>query len=172
MDTATRAIEISSSVYIGITIVIAAVISIAVSIWVIVLSVRIVIHNATRKNGRCIEHMPRTVDISPVKRTDIPYTVIVIPKIVVKDPHSANTHDAPVGITYFYITCLDNTAIVVVIDRYILYLYHSSVIVVLNISVVVVASIIGYIHIGRVYIYIHSSLIAYVDEIELTIGKY
>jgi hypothetical protein len=118
--------------------------------------------------------MPWSVNISWRPKVNIPGTVGESSVIVVEYPQASHAHDTPVVITDLCVPCLDNTAVVVVIDRDIFDLDHSSVVVVLYVRIVVVTRVKIKVYIvgTDVHIYISSAISTEVNKVELTIREY
>src|SRR5680860_97728 len=85
--------------------------------------------------------MERSVNVMSVINVDIPGMMIVESPTVVIHVHIAHTvYPIPV-IADINITDLGDTTVIIVIYRYIFYLYHSTIIVVLGIGAIIVTGV-------------------------------
>lgn len=87
--------------------------------------------------------MEGSVGIIPVVSINVPSMVIIQSPTVIMYIHTTDPANATVVIADVNITNLVHTAIIVVIDAYILYLNYSTVIIILCIRTVVVSRVEG-----------------------------
>ncbi|CAZ98203.1 Putative membrane protein [Zobellia galactanivorans] len=63
--------------------------------------------------------------------------------MVVIDAHASQSTDASVVITYVNITYLGNTSVIIVINRYVLYLNYRTVIIILGVRAIIITRVKG-----------------------------
>jgi hypothetical protein len=107
----------------------------------------------------------RSVYIVSVVNIDVSCMVIIESVMVVINIHTTHSENPIVPITYINITNLGHTTIVVIINRYVLYLDNGTIIIVLGIRTIIITGIHGYSIITSGYIILNI-------KIEFTIGKY
>jgi hypothetical protein len=110
----------------------------------IIPAVRIGVNHAVTIGGAYKIPVEWPVNIYPVKRVDIPYVVVIKAHGVIKNPHTSQTVDQPVTIVDLNATDPVYPAVVIVVNRYVLYLNHGPVVVVLYVGAVVKTGIEGY----------------------------
>jgi len=176
MHIATGAVKVPAAIGVVLvsTVVMYPVVGKAVSYRGIIPTVWIVIDHTMRIKRSCIIYMPWTVDIGSVVRTNVPSAVGVVPVRIIEDVQATHPYDAVVGITDFYITGLDDASKLVVINRNILYLDYSTVVVVLHVSIVIVTGVVrdAYPRGIDVDVYLTSVVTSHIDKVELSIGEY
>jgi hypothetical protein len=132
----------------------------------IVPSIRTVVHQAKTKGRSCEISMERGIGIITVVHVDITGMVIIKSPVVVIDIHAAKSEHPSTVIADVHIANLCHTPIKIIKNRDILYLDHSTVVIVLCIRTIIVTGIEG----NRNPIVV-SDVVIYI-KIELPIRKY
>ena len=101
------------------------------------------VNHAVTIGGACEILVEWPVDIYPVKRVDIPNMVVIKAHGVIKNPHASKPVYQSVSIEDLDTADPVYPAVVIVVNGDVLYLYHSSVVVVLDEGVVVKSGIEG-----------------------------
>jgi hypothetical protein len=174
MPYASRSVEIPSCVGVipATPVIVLSMIVIAITMRSVVFSIRIVIDDTVGIIGPYIINMPWPVNIMSVPEIDVSCTMGEVPIRIVMDVQSTNSNDASAAVSYLNASCLDDPSIMIIIDRNVLDLYDSTIIVILNIHVIVITRVIGDIHIGRSNGYIYSIVSSYINKIKLSIWEY
>lgn len=175
MDAATRSVETSSSVGIGNSVTIMyPVIHITVANRSVVSSVRVVVYDTAGVQRTHIPYVPWSPNISWGPEVDITGAVIETTVVVIEDTQATYAYYATVAIMDLRITRLDDTSVVIIVDRDIFDLDHSAVVVVLHIRIVIVTRVKIQLNITGTDVHIHiSSFISpEIDKVELSIGEY
>lgn len=109
----------------------------------IISSIGPVVHQAETYCGPCKVSVERTVYIIPVIHIYITNMVTVYPPVVIVDIKTAHSGNPSIVIKDIYVPYLGDPTVIIIIDGYVLYLDHRSIIIVLYVGVIVVSRVIG-----------------------------